>query len=306
MPENSCSEVVKMSYLQSLSVFWAVVDEGSFSSAAKRLALTQPTISFHIDNLEKHFACSLFTRTAKGVSPTIYGQTLYNSTAAIQDLSVKSENILRSLVAGTAGYLRIGASTIPASYILPPLISEFLRTKPGIKIAVAAGDSSSILQQFEKGQLPIAIIGFPPPCRPSLPIFHDELILVANPEFPLPPHIDTTILPELPLIVREPSSGSRKTVASALAALGIPWDCLNVTVEAGGNEACKELIMKQVGVGFLSRRAIAPELSEGKLRCIALPGVNLKRTFYALVSEPLQPTAVETFWQFLRQWPDKF
>ena len=212
-----------MSYLQSISIFWTVVNEGSFSSAAKRLSLTQPTISFHIDSLEKHFGCPLFTRTAKGVSPTIYGHTLYETTASIRILAEKGENEMHNLVAGTAGHLRIGASTIPAHYILPQIIGDFLRSRPGIKVSLVSGDSSSILRQFEHGELPIAIVGFPPDTRHSLPIFHDELILVAHPEYPVPEAVSSTTFLSLPLIVREPSSGSRKTLAEQLK---YPWNSL--------------------------------------------------------------------------------
>lgn len=295
-----------MSYLQSLSVFWTVVDEGSFSGAAKRLALTQPTISFHIDNLEKRFGCSLFTRTAKGVSTTIYGQTLYKSTVGMQALAEISENEMRNLVAGISGHLKIGASSIPAHYILPQIIGDFLKAKPNMRVSLTAGDSSSILRQFENGELPIAIIGFPPSSFSALPIFHDELILVAHPDYPLPSDAELSAqeLLKLPLIVREPSSGSRKTVAEALSAHGITWDSLNIAVETGGNEACKELILRKTGIGFLSSWAIKSDLQAGRLRRLFLPNINLTRTFYALAAKPLSPAGIENFWRFMLKYQE--
>jgi molybdate transport repressor ModE-like protein len=66
-----------MSQWQSLSVFLAVAEEGSFSGAAKKLEITQPTVSFHIDNLEKKLGCPLVERTAKGTTLTVYGEVLF-------------------------------------------------------------------------------------------------------------------------------------------------------------------------------------------------------------------------------------
>lgn len=294
-----------MSYLQSLSVFWTVVDEGSFSGAAKRLALTQPTISFHIDNLEKRFSVPLFTRTAKGVAPTVYGRTLYESTVVMQNLATSSENKMRSLADGRSGHIKIGASTVPAHYILPQIIGDFLQQEPGIRFSLTAGDSSSILQQFETGEFPIAIVGFPPSSLvTSLPIFRDELILVAHPDYPMPSGdcLSASELGQLALIVREPTSGSRKTLVEALCARGIVWDSLRIAVEAGGNEACKELIRKKVGIGFLSYWAVASDLETGQLRRLQLENLILERSFYALVAKPLLPAALETFWTFLTNY----
>lgn len=96
-----------MSYLHSLSVFCTVVEEKSFSAAGKKLALTQPTVSFHIDNLEKKFDCPLFIRTAKGVTLTIYGEKLYTNTQKIHCIAAETENHIKTLVAGYAGEINI-------------------------------------------------------------------------------------------------------------------------------------------------------------------------------------------------------
>ena len=85
-----------MSFWQSLSVFGAVVEEGSFSGAAKKLDLTQPTVSFHIDNLEKNFGCPLFQRTSRGVTLTVYGDTLRNYTSKINVQLEEAHNHIKS------------------------------------------------------------------------------------------------------------------------------------------------------------------------------------------------------------------
>ena len=105
-----------MSHWHSLSVFIGVAEEGSFSGAAKRLELTQPTVSFHIDSLEKKFGCPLFQRTAKGATLTVYGETLYQNTRIISSLLDETEKQLKAMREGAAGKILFGASSIPASW----------------------------------------------------------------------------------------------------------------------------------------------------------------------------------------------
>lgn len=291
-----------MSYLHSLSVFSTVVEEKSFSAAAKKLGLTQPTISFHIDNLEKKFDCPLFTRTAKGVMLTIYGTKLYHNTQKIHNLATETENHIKALVAGSAGEINIGASTIPGEYILPTIITDYMKLHPGIKFSITTRDSGTILSGFKQGQFPIAIIGKKPDDTvPSQAIWRDQIVLAAHPEFirQLGIHATTAEILSLPFILRESSSGTRAVALSALEKHGIPLHKLQTILHVSGNQSLKTGILKQVGIGFISSWAIQDELSSGRLISIPLPGIELERTFYAIHHSPLIPTCLESFWKYL-------
>lgn len=291
-----------MSYLHSLSVFSTVVEEKSFSAAAKKLGLTQPTISFHIDNLEKKFGCPLFTRTAKGVMLTAYGTKLYTNTQKIHDLATETENHIKALVAGNAGEINIGASTIPGEYILPDIITDYIKLHPEIRFSITTRDSSAILSAFKQGQFPIAIVGSKPDdTLPSQPLWRDQLILASHPEFirQLGTQAKIAEILSLPFILREPSSGTRAAALSALEEYGFPLSKLRITLQVSGNQALKTGILGQVGIGFISSWAIQEELASGRLISIPLPGVKLERTFYAIHHMPLIPTCHESFWKFL-------
>lgn len=291
-----------MAYLQSLPVFFAVVEEGSFSAAAKKLKLTQPTISFHIDNLEKKLGCPLFTRTAKGVSLTIYGEKLYHSTHRIEAIMQETYNEIWSMVQGNTGHIMLGASTIPAEYILPTLLGQFLHAHPRIKISLKSNDSETILSAFLNNEFSIAIIGREPPAYlQAIPIWHDELLLVAHPDIArqLPASLDLSLIKEVPLIIRENTSATRKTLVNALACQDMSLDQCNVVLEVSGNEALKSVVLSQLGIAFISRWAVQRELQTGSLAAIALPHLELKRQFYALSKQPLLPTCAADLWSFL-------
>lgn len=291
-----------MSYLHSLSVFSTVATEKSFSAAAKKLGLTQPTISFHIDNLEKKFDCPLFIRTAKGVTLTIYGQKLYLNTQKIHHLALETENQIKALVAGNAGEITIGASTIPGEYILPNIVTDFIKLHPGIKFSIITRDSTTILSAFKQGEFPIAIVGSKPEDSiPSQALWRDQLVLASHPEFirklgmnPLLAEILT-----LPFIFRETSSGTRLAAVNALEKNGISLRQLTIALQVSNNQALKTAILGQAGIGFISSWAIQEELASGRLIAIPLPGVELERTFYAIHHTPLIPPCLESFWKFL-------
>ncbi|QDR81408.1 LysR family transcriptional regulator [Sporomusa termitida] len=291
-----------MSYIQSLTVFSYVAEEGSFSAAAKRLELTQPTVSFHIDNLEKSFGCPLFFRTSKGVSLTIYGERLYQTTRIINDLTTAARKEIQAMAQGSAGRILLGASTIPADYILPPLMAQFLKSNPGLSISLITGDSHTILEKFRRGEFPIAVVGTKPDdSLISQPLWTDELLLVAHPDYQsvagASPIKDWVLT--LPFILRKKSSGTISSALDALARFGINRDELTVVMEAGSNQAVKAAILNKIGVGFISSWAVEAELMSGRLISLPLPIPVIERQFYAVCRQSLLPACLDRFWQYL-------
>jgi len=291
-----------MSYWQSIAIFGAVVEEGSFSGAAKKLELTQPTVSFHIDNLEKDFGCQLFQRTARGVTLTVYGEILLHHTGKINAQLLEAHNQIKAMLEGAAGKICLGASTIPAEYIIPQLIAAFLRTQPGLQFSLHSGDSQTVLAGFDSGNYPIAIVGTRPGGEhPVLELWHDELVLIASPAIcarlgTAPP---LTELFSYPFIARVVSSGSLRTVHAALESRGISPDQMRIILEVDGNEALKSAVISQLGLAFISKWAIQQELQAGTLQTIATPGLTIPRRFYAVCRQPLVPTCFQLFWDFL-------
>lgn len=291
-----------MSHWQSLSVFLAVAEEGSFSGAAKKLGLTQPTVSFHIDNLEKRLGCPLVERTARGAALTAYGRALAADTGRADALLRAAENRLKTMAAGTAGRITLGASTIPAEYILPRLVASFLGERPGLEITLRTGDSPAVLAAFAAGEISVAVVGaHPGPDWQAVPLWADELVPAAHPAVAArlgdaPALADILALP---LVSRPLASGSMRAVLAALADHGVGPGDLRPVLEVGGNEALKAALACQAGAGFISRWAVRDELAAGRLAVIPLPGPAISRQFYAVCRPPLLPAAVKQLWEYL-------
>ena len=291
-----------MSYMQALAVFIAVAEEKSFSAAAKKLSLTQPTVSFHIDGMERKFGCPLFIRTRRGAELTVYGRTLYENTRDVQDLLDRTERKLQDLCRGVAGQVTIGAGTIPGEYILPPLLADFLRDHPGVSVRLVSGDSRSIYEQWQNGKLAICIIGFPPsPADEAQPVWFDELVAVVADRLlaTMPRQLAPQDLRRYPLVIRQESSSSRSVVVQALRELGVPLEKCQVALEVSGNEALKRAVLAGAGIGFISRRAVEGELAGGALAVLSIEGLAITRRFYALQRQNQELPLVKTLWAHL-------
>lgn len=295
-------EVATLSYFHSLSVFVAVAEENSFSAAAKKLNLTQPTVSFHIDNLEKKLGCPLFIRTVKGVTLTVYGNVLLESAQKLETIASTAENHIRAMAAGTSGHISIGASTIPGEYILPQRIGAFLEQHPGIRISLHVDNTDKILDAYAQGRCSLAIVGArPKEPLSSTPLWQDKLVLAAHPELAgrLPAEPTLADICSLPFLLRESASGTQQAARNVMDELGIDSEKLHIPFQTNGTEAYKTALVQQCGIGFISNLAIKKELADGRLVALPLPIEQPTRTFYGVYDATRAPSCLELFWQFL-------
>lgn len=301
-----------MSQLQTLAVFFSVAEERSFSAAAKKMGLSQPTVSFHIDNLEKKMGCPLFVRTRRGAELNVYGKTLYENTIQVQELLARSERRIRELSNGLAGQVNIGAGTVPGEYILPPLLAGFLSQYPGLTVHLASDDSREIFRQYRDGKFAICILGFAPDVADEVRcLWTDEVVLVrgassgsALSEKGTPNAIKIEQLSELPMVVRREGSASRTSVENAIQKQGLSTSAWRVVMQVTGNEAMKRALMAGAGVGFISRRVVAMELQSGLLSQIQVEGFSVKRHFYAMRNKNHEFPAAVQLWNYLLEHRD--
>ena len=122
-----------------LEAFAAVVDYGSFSEAARRLYLTQPTISAHIRALENELKVKLIIRTTKKLTITTKGYQLYDS--AVRILHIRN-NLLEDFTGSKKHIIDLSASTIPSSYLLPELLAGFGKICPDVYFHSLQSDSA--------------------------------------------------------------------------------------------------------------------------------------------------------------------
>jgi len=285
--------------LNSLMVFLSVAESLSLSAAAKELSLSQPTVSFHMDSLEKHCACQLLHRTKRGISLTPYGEVLLQKAKTIKALAQGAEENLVSLRTGLAGTIAIGASTVPGEVILPLHISAFRAQYPDISFSLDIQDSSEILRRFERGHYALAVLGKAVPGLTAIPLWTDSIVLAAHPELLERYRDDLSDLAKLPLILRETSSGSHAAALAALHSKGLLEENLRIALRVSSNNALKNALLAKIGFGFISHWSIQEELQSNTLDALPVWQDAPSRAFYGLRNPAYSLPCVDRFWDYL-------
>ncbi len=138
--------------------FIATADAGQISQAAATLNVSQSAITASIKALEAELGCRLFERHSNGVSLTYEGhqflQHAHNVVAAVSEATRAARGIGRNVV----GKVRVGVSYTVAGYFLPPLLTRFGRTFPGVEVELHELEREVIEDSIAAGVLDIAVM----------------------------------------------------------------------------------------------------------------------------------------------------
>jgi DNA-binding transcriptional LysR family regulator len=273
--------------LRQLRALNAISKYGGFSSAAREINLTQPTLSTHIRNLEAQLGVRLFDRLGRNVILTPAGKVFADYARRITDLCDQSVQAVQAFLGEMKGEVILEASTVPGEYLLPRWLGSFTKMYPEIKITLTISDSTTVKERVSLGEIPMGVTGSPAghPLQTHL-LCEDEIILVAPGELVQSSksgtELDTADLSALPIIRREPGSGTQETVEKALKESGMDPDELNWIATFGSTQAIIEGVMAGLGSSFLSKRTVEKRLSSGELVRMNVMGLRIKRGFYII------------------------
>lgn len=270
-----------------LEAFAAVVDYGSFSEAARRLYLTQPTISAHIRALENELKVKLIIRTTKKLTITTKGYQLYDS--AVRILHIRN-NLLEDFTGSKKHIIDLSASTIPSSYLLPELLAGFGKICPDVYFHSLQSDSAEAIQKVIDGSVDLGLVGQyieKDDCC-YIPFCQDSLLIAA----PVTPHYlklkeKNASLEELirePMIVREKGSGTKKEMDFFLEKSGIAPSDLNVIARMNDLESIKQSIVNGLGISILSARSVQDLAGTKQILIFPLGDTESRRNFYIVYS----------------------
>lgn len=145
--------------LRTLKRFLAVVELGSINKAAAHLNVSQPSLSKDIQDLEEELGVELFTRTARGVSLTSFGQTIFLRVKLIDAEFRKLESDARALRDVSIGEVNVGV--VPGflqNQVLPQATLNLTRRARSLTVNYQFGNRSSLLQPLLRGDLDFAIV----------------------------------------------------------------------------------------------------------------------------------------------------
>jgi DNA-binding transcriptional LysR family regulator len=268
--------------LKQLELFLAITDQSSFSRGAELVSLVQSTASQHIRCLEDELGSRLFDRSKKGVYLTEAGRLFENHARRICAACDDVRLAMRRFAGAEEAIVRVGASTIPAACLIPDLLGPFTAAWPGVRLELVQGDTREVLRLLQADAMELALVGGRYEAEQIVfePIANEQILLVARPGLVTQQLKDSRDLLELPLIQREPGSGTRQVVDAALVQAGITLSALRVVAQLGSSEAVRRAVLSGAGCGFVSSLAVERELAAGALQALTVPGLAIRQQFY--------------------------
>ncbi len=295
--------------LRQLETFVEVAKLKSFSKAAEKLFITQPTVTNHIQNLEKELGTLLINRFGKKITLTDAGNLLYKYAINIINSCEMAKFDLATYQGKIQGHLHIYSSSVPRKYVLPNIIKNFLTKYPDVSFNLSDKDSKKVVKSILDGETDFGIVGakYPSNSLKYIELMEDKLLLITpnTPVYDKPnySYIDKSVLFKDKILFREEGSGTRDLIESKLEKAGISLGQLNVMAYIEDTETIKELVSLGVGVSFLSEKAVSDDIKLDKYKVYYINGIDLTRKFYFVFHKNRQLSPLsETFKNFILEY----
>ncbi|MBP7415173.1 MAG: LysR family transcriptional regulator [Pyrinomonadaceae bacterium] len=263
--------------INQLEVLVTVARERSFSRAAEVLNRTQPAISQAVRRLEQEVGEKLFDRSTKDGTLTFAGEVLLDYARQMLNLRHTAQAALVEMRNLHHGKVTISANEHTVFYLLP-VIEEFRRLHPLIKIEVQRGVASRIPKQITGREVELGVISFTPndDSLRSVSVMTDELVLIASPKHKLARQSSVSIkdLGDETFVAHNAPSPYRQKVIESFEK---HKTSLNISVELPSLEAIKKLVEKGVGVALVPKLSAAAEIEGGRLAALSVKEMKLER-----------------------------
>ncbi|MFK4344911.1 MULTISPECIES: LysR family transcriptional regulator [unclassified Paenibacillus] len=264
------------------------------TTVAELLGLKQPTITFHMRNLERDLGVKLFDTRMGKIILTDAGHALLHYAGKINALAAEAERVVCEFDTLQRGSIRIGASYVPATYVLPAVLHRFAREHPGIHIALSVKTAPVIKDMLARHEIDLGVISTEPfqvPTLVSESLGEDELVLICAPDHPLAS--ETDLIPERiassSFVLHGKDSSTRQMTDKWLEHGGRR---LPSYLELDSLEAIKQAVMLGEHVSFVSRIAVQSEVERGMLVIRPIPGQRGERYIYMVSNKDRHRSAL--------------
>jgi LysR family nitrogen assimilation transcriptional regulator len=305
--------------IRQIEQFVAVYEEGSFSQAARRENCTQPALSVQIRRLEDELGVPLFTRSRRGVTPTVAGKRLYARALSILSAVADTRIAVRELSGDITGSLTIGTVPSVSRSALPAALSRFTEAHPNVELTLDEAYGGILTERVAAGELDFAVVSSAVShvgIEATLLAQH-EMALVSGPASGLTPfeRIRLSELPPLRMVLPTRRHAIRQLIdnhiarAELLVESTIESDGLNTTLEYVRHSGWSTLtaVASVIDAGDSGALVINPivkpraEMDYYLIRQIRQPLNGAGKSFLNLLREELK--AITKRWRILSRTP---
>lgn len=261
-----------------LKIFYETAVELNMTKVAKKLYISQPSISQAIHEIEQEVEVKLFDRIGKRLFLTDEGEAYLTYVRRILNLYEEGLKTINDMSKSEKGKIKIGASTTIGIYILPDIIKGFLQEYKNIEISLSVDNTVNIEKMILENKIDFAYIEGKS-CTDEIikkEIWEDELIFICSAahKWSGKEYINEEDISSEKLIMRESGSGTREIVESFLENSAIDY---NVFMELGNTEAIKKSVEANLGISCLSTRSVEEKVNSGDLVGLRIKDKKVKR-----------------------------
>lgn len=264
-----------------LETFLNLCETMSYTRTAQQLNMTQPTVTQHIQHLEKSYGTPLFSYAHKELSLTEKGRLLRRYAMSLRANSEQIDKVMRTQTVHRET-LNFGATLTIGECIMPPILAKYLDAFPETDIFMRVYNTSALLEALQKGNIDFAVIegNFDRQEYDSLPFSEEAFVGICAHDSPLASRpVTLSSLTDQRLILRERGSGTRNVLETVLFAHNLNTCQFYGVLEISNFQAIKEMVRMGYGVSFLYRAAAERMLEAGELAELPLVNFRVTREF---------------------------
>lgn len=245
-------------YQRTLKYLQAILDEGSFSLAAKKLYISQPSLSLYIKKIEDEIGAELFDRKSHPIKLTYAGEVYLHTEEQIAALKKNRLQLLDDISSLNRGRIIIGSSYFRSSFLLSFILPEFKKRYPGIDLKLEEGTTEELEEMAYNGMVDFSILLLPfqHTDLEYEELFDEKIVLALSPRHPLAqdypenikdgryPFLSFAQLKNEPFIVMKPGQHIRSSFFSLCSQLNMPP---NIILETANMPTAQ--ILSAAGIG---------------------------------------------------------
>jgi DNA-binding transcriptional LysR family regulator len=261
-----------------LKTFQTVIKTGGFTTAAKKLHLSQSAISHSIRSLEENVGCRLFDRKGKTVRPTVAAEQLMKHANNIFSEIQRARRSLQRIKSWGGEQLRLGASEATCQFLLPTVLRELQKTFPNCIVSVKSGDTHYIENLLLSDKIDIGLT-LEPARQTALKftlLFTDELKFIVSKDHPWAKEgrANPEDIPTQQYILYDKHSYTHRLITDHLQSYSIS---IRELTDLGSTEAIKEMVKLNLGITILAPWVASREIAKGELVPIPFGRRKLRR-----------------------------
>ncbi|MBI9045610.1 MAG: LysR family transcriptional regulator [Anaerolineaceae bacterium] len=286
-----------------LNIFLVGAETLNFTETAKRLHMTQPSVSQHVKAIEKNFGCSLFVRKGRHLELTDAGRALVPLASDLVKHSILIEETMESLKGEVYGHLLVGCCTTPGKYILPHILTNFHSIYPQVTISCNVTIQEQAIRMLDNGEIHLILTNKDTSCFTNAESRHflkDPVVLIAPKNHPWAEkeEISPEEMFESSFIMREPDSGTYGAAQIGMEKIGMNIKDLKSILSLGNSEAIALAVQEGLGVGFVSS-LVVEKFCCNRVAPIKVKGLEMWQDIYLGYQTRRPPTAAQiAFWKF--------